>query len=330
MTSQILKQTFKRREATLAVIVLAFIALVSLRAPLFATGGNMYDILNDTAVLMLAAVAQYLILLTGGIDLSIPSTMALTGMLVSMLNMSVPDLPLIAVLAVTLLIGLGLGAFNGFLVGNLHIPPIIATLGTIAIYRALVFVVSGGQWVSAHEMSESFVRIPSATFLGMTSILWYTLLTVVAVSVFLTYTRTGRSIFAVGGNRVAARLAGIKGERVDFMVFTLSGVISALAGLLYVTRYAAAQNDTALGYELQAVAACVIGGVSVLGGSGTVVGVVIGAFFLGLLYNALTVVNLSPFYQMAIQGIAILVAIVANTLVNQRNRRKTLAKRKLA
>ena len=325
-----MKQFLKRREVTLTVLLAAFIALVSLRAPGFASPGNMGDILNDTAVLMLAAAAQFLILLLNGIDLSIPSMMALTGMLVSMLNMAQPNLPIPVVVATALAIGLVLGAANGLLVGGLKLPPIIATLGTIAIYRALVFVVSGGEWVSAHEMSELFVSIPQRTFLGVPGILWYTGIALALVGLFLTFVPAGRAIYAVGGNPTASRLAGIKNERVLFMAFTLSGVISGLAGLLYVTRYAAAQNDTALGYELQAVAACVIGGVSVVGGSGNIVGVVLGAMFLGLLYNALTVVNLSPFYQMAIQGIAILVAIIANTVVDRNNRRNMLARRKLA
>lgn len=325
-----MKQFLKRREVTLALILIGFIALVSLRASGFASPSNMADILNDTAVLMLAAAAQFLILLLNGIDLSIPSMMAFTGMLVSMLNMALPQLPIPAVVAVALGIGLVLGSVNGLLVGGLKLPPIIATLGTIAIYRALVFVVSGGEWVSAHEMSELFVSIPHRSFLGVPGILWYSGATLVLVGLFLSFTPAGRAIFAVGGNPTASRLAGIKNERVQFMAFALSGVISGLAGLLYVTRYAAAQNDTALGYELQAVAACVIGGVSVVGGSGNIVGVVLGALFLGLLYNALTVVNLSPFYQTAIQGVAILVAIIANTVVDRRNRQKMLARRKLA
>jgi rhamnose transport system permease protein len=325
-----MKRILKSRETTLALFILFLIGLVSLRAPNFATLSNMNDILNDTAVLALASTAQFLILLTGGIDLSIPSTMALTGMLVSMLNMAAPNLPIPVVLAITVVIGFVLGSVNGLFVGSLKIPPIIATLGTMAIYRALVFLVSGGQWVSADEMSKVFVSIPQRTFLGVTGILWYTGITVLVIGLFLSYTGAGRSIYAVGGNRTASRLAGLRPDRTDFLVFSLSGVISGLAGLLYVTRYAAAQNDTALGYELQAVAACVIGGVSVVGGSGSMVGVLLGALFLGLLYNALTVINLSPFYQMALQGIAILVAIVANTVVDQRNQQKMLARRRLA
>jgi rhamnose transport system permease protein len=325
-----MKRLLKSREATLALFIILFIALVSLRAPTFAAPTNIIDILNDTAVLALAATAQFLILLTGGIDLSIPSTMALTGMLVSMLNMAVPDLPIPLVVLTALGIGLALGATNGFMVAVLKIPPMITTLGTMAIFRALVFLVSGGEWVSAHEMSELYVSIPHQSFLGVSGILWYTIVTIILIGLFLSYTGEGRSIYAVGGNRPASRLVGLKPERTDFLVFSLSGLISGLAGLLYVTRYAAAQNDTALGYEMQAIAACVIGGVSTLGGTGKMLGVVLGALFLGLLYNALTVVNLSPFYQMAIQGAAILIAIVANTVVDQRNQQKMLARRKLA
>lgn len=324
-----LRQLIKRRETTLAIIIGIFILLVSFRYPRFASPTNIYDVLNDTAVLMLAATAQFLILLTGGIDLSISSTMALVGMLVSMLNMRLPELPIPLVLLITLGLGFVLGSFNGLLVGFFHIPPIITTLGTIAIYRALVFLVSGGQWVSAHEMSSLFESIPHRPFLGISGILWYTAIAVILVGLFTTYTQKGRAIYAVGGNRVAAHLAGISGAKIDFLVFSMSGVLSGLAGLLYVTRYAAAQTDTAVGYEFQAVAACVIGGVSVLGGSGTITGVLLGAFFLGLLYNALTVINLSPFYQMAIQGAAILVAIVANTIVNRRNQQNMLARRSL-
>ncbi|MFZ5367107.1 MAG: ABC transporter permease [Spirochaetota bacterium] len=324
-----IQQLIKRRETSLAIIIVFFMLLVSFRYPQFASPGNIYDVLNDTAVLILAATAQFLILLTGGIDLSISSTMALVGMLVSMLNMQLPELPIPLILLITLALGFIFGSVNGALVGLLHIPPIITTLGTIAIYRALVFLVSGGQWVSAHEMSALFESIPHRPFLGISGIIWYTVITVLMVGLFVNFTQKGRAIYAIGGNRLAARLAGISGAKIDFMVFSLSGVLSGLAGLLYVTRYAAAQTDTALGYEFQAVAACVIGGVSVLGGSGSIVGVLLGAFFLGLLYNALTVINLSPFYQMAIQGAAILIAIVANTIINRRNQQKMLAKRSL-
>ncbi len=140
-------------------------------------------------------------------------------------------------------------------------------------------------------------------------------------------TRTGREVYALGGNKTAARYVGISDKKINFLVFCLSGLVSGFCGLLYVARYAAAQNDTASGFELQTVAACVIGGVSIAGGSGTVAGVVLGAIFLGIINNALTVINLSPFFQMAIQGFVILFAIVANTVMAKRAEKLSLARR---
>jgi rhamnose transport system permease protein len=147
--------------------------------------------------------------------------------------------------------------------------------------------------------------------------------------VFIRLTRTGREIYGIGGNKTAARYVGISLRRINYLVYTLCGVLVGLAGLLWVARYASAQNDTATGFELQTIAACMIGGVNILGGSGTIIGVVLGALFLGIVNNALTVVGLSPFYQMAIQGFVILAAIIANSVVDRRNQAALLRTRKL-
>ncbi|MEW5818079.1 MAG: ABC transporter permease, partial [Spirochaetota bacterium] len=155
------------------------------------------------------------------------------------------------------------------------------------------------------------------------------LLVLIIFLVLLHLTKTGREIYGAGGNKVAATYVGINLRKINFLVFTLSGTLVGLAGLLWVARYASAQNETALGFELQAIAACVIGGVSTMGGTGTLIGVIMGALFLGIINNALPVINLSPFYQMAIQGFVILVAIVVNTLVDRRNQLSLLQKRKL-
>lgn len=320
---------FKRREATLTVLILMLFTVVSFRAPGFASLGNLNDILNDTALLVMMGLAQYVIILTGGIDLSVASIMGLSGMCAALLNKLDPAMPIPVIVLVALLAGLALGAFNGTLVGWAGISSIIATLGTISVYRGAIFLLSGGQWISAHEMSEEFKRLPDAQFLGLSAILWYMLLVVVLFAVFMNLTRTGREIYALGGNRTAAAYVGIREKRISFLVFSLSGTVSGFAGLLYVARYAAAQNDTASGFELATVAACVIGGVSIAGGSGTVLGVVLGALFLGIINNALTVINLSPFYQMAIQGFVILAAIVANVVMDRRAQRAALARRAL-
>jgi rhamnose transport system permease protein len=153
----------------------------------------------------------------------------------------------------------------------------------------------------------------------MTNLLCCALVVLVIFTIFLHLTKTGREIYGVGGNKVAAQYVGINIKKIQYLAFALSGVIVGLSGLFWVARYASAQNETALGFELQTIAACVIGGVSIMGGSGTVLGAILGAIFLGIVNNALTIINLSPFYQMAIQGFVIIAAIVANTVVDRRN-----------
>jgi rhamnose transport system permease protein len=317
------------RELTLALIIAILLAVVSLRAPGFLAVGNVNDILNDTAILVMVAIGQMMVIVTGGADLSVASGIALTGMTVAMLNMSQPLVPVPAIVALALVMGAVLGSVNGLLVSVARIPPIITTLGTMGIYRGLVFLESGGQWVSAHEMTEGFRELPRQSPLVISNLLLAAVLVVALSALFLRFTRTGREIYGVGGNRVAARYVGVSLRRIDFLVYVLCGALVGLSGLLWVARYASAQNETAAGFELQTIAACVIGGVNILGGSGTIAGVVLGALFLGIVNNALTVVGLSPFYQTGIQGFVILAAIVANTVAERRNQAALMRTRKL-
>jgi len=145
--------------------------------------------------------------------------------------------------------------------------------------------------------------------------------------IFLNLTKTGREIYGVGGNKIASQYVGINLKKIYYLVFALCGGITGLAGFLWVARYAAAQSETAIGFELQTIAACVIGGVSITGGVGTVIGVMLGAFFMGIVYNALTMINVSPFWQLAIQGFIILFAIIINTVMDIRNQQLMLRKR---
>ncbi|MBA7529531.1 Ribose import permease protein RbsC [subsurface metagenome] len=319
----------KQREFTLFALIIVLLAAISMRAPNFLNFENFNYILNDTSILVMVAVGQLLVIVTGGIDLSVASGIALSGMVVGMLNQHFPGIPIEVILLISLGIGCLLGSFNGLLVSVANIPPIITTLGTMSIYRGFVFVLSKGEWVSAHEMTEAFRDFPRVSIMGISNLILIAVIVVIIAAVFLKYSKTGREIYGVGGNKVAARFVGISIKKINYLVFALSGVIVGLAGFLWVARYASAQNETAFGFELQTIAACVIGGVSIAGGSGTVPGVVLGALFLGILNNALTVINLSPFYQMGIQGLVIILAIIANTLVDKRNQLSMLRKRKL-
>ena len=319
----------KRREASLILIIAVLLTAVSLRAPGFLRLGNIGDILTDTAILCIVGIGQMMVIVTGGADLSVASGIAFTGMSVAMINWYNPGIPIALIFLMALAIGLSLGCFNGLLVSQARIPPIITTLSTMGIYRGLVFLESGGQWVSAHRMTEGFRELPHGAALGISNLLLSAVVVAIAAAVFLRLTRTGREIYGVGGNRTAARYVGISLKKIDFVVYALCGLLVGLAGILWVSRYASAQNDTASGFELQTIAACVIGGVNILGGSGSIGGVLLGALFLGIVNNALTVVGLSPFYQMAIQGFVILAAIIANSVVDRRNQAAMMRTRKL-
>ena len=320
-------ELFKKREFNLFVFILFIIFGVSLRTPSFLYVNNFVDILNDTAILSMVAIGQLMIIVTGGIDLSVGSSVALSGMSVALLNQYHPGIPIFMIILISIAIGLLLGSINGLLVSQVKIPPIITTLGTMSIYRGLVFVLCKGTWVSAHEMTEVFREFPRRSFLGISSLIYLSILIVILFLIFLNLTRTGREIYGVGGNKTASQYVGINLKKIQYIVFTLGGGITGLAGFLWVARYAAAQSETATGFELQTIAACVIGGVSIMGGSGTIIGVVLGAFFMGIVYNALTMINVSPFWQMAIQGFIILFAIIINTVMDKRNQQLMLRKR---
>ncbi|MCD6122820.1 MAG: ABC transporter permease [Spirochaetales bacterium] len=318
----------KKREFSLFIFIVFTVFIISLRSPRFFQLSNLYDILNDTSILIMVAMGQFIVIASGngGIDLSVASGMALAGMSVAMLNQYYNNIPIFIIVLIALAIGFILGAFNGILVSFAGIPPIITTLGTMSIYRGFVFVLSGGEWVSADEMTAAFRKLPRGTFFGMTNIIFFALVITVIFYIFMKYTKTGREIYGIGGNRTAAQYVGINIKKISFLVYSVSGIIVGLGGLLWVSRYASAQNDTAMGFELQTIAACVIGGVGIWGGSGTVVGVLFGAVFLGIINNALPIINLSPFYQMAIQGFVILAAIIVNTVVGKRTQMSLLKK----
>jgi rhamnose transport system permease protein len=205
-------------------------------------------------------------------------------------------------------------------------PPIVVTLGTMSIYRGLVFEVNGGGWVNAHELGPSFVGFASDRLLGVTNIGWIALLVIAFQYVFLHHLRTGRELYALGGNPAGARYVGIDGARLQLAAYTIIGALSGLSGYLWVARYAVAYTETAQGFEMQAIAACIIGGVSTAGGRGTVAGCLLGAAFLVILFNALPVIDVSPFAQMAISGAVILVAVVVNARSERRRGKLILAR----
>jgi rhamnose transport system permease protein len=322
----------KSRELLLAIILVLMVAAITAYAPVFFTTDNIGDLLTETSVLAMMALAQMVVILTRGIDLSVASNLAFSGFVAALVSQYFPDVPLVLAILTGVFTGLALGLLNGALIAGLGIPPIVVTLGTLAIFRGTIILIGGGDQVNASEMGESFQAFPKAHLLGLTTPVWCALLLSLLMWLFLAMTRTGRGLYAVGGNPVAARYVGISLQRQELVVYAISGAIAGLCGYLWVARYGVAYSEIASGYELTIIAACVIGGVSIGGGVGSVLGTVLGALFLGIIMNALPVMQISPFWQMAISGAVILAAVVINARAERRPEKLILpeARRRVA
>lgn len=316
----------KSRELLLAMLIVVMALLIGLTAPNFVTSDNLLAVYTDTSILIILALGQMLVILTRCIDLSVAAMVALCGMVMAMLNSAYPDLPVLLLIVTGCLLGMVLGMLNGMMVWKLGIPAIVVTLGTMSIYRGIIFLLSDGSWVNAHQMSENFINTPRSTVLGVPVLAWTSVIITVLMFYFMRYRRLGRAIYAAGNSPIAAFYAGIQVGKVQFIAFSLSGLLAGLCGYLWVSRYAVAYVDVAHGFELQVIAACVIGGVSIMGGIGTVLGCVLGALFLGIINNALPVIGVSPFWQMAISGLIIVLAVIANSRAEKRVGRIILKK----
>jgi rhamnose transport system permease protein len=316
----------KHRDAALAAIVVALIIAIGLRAPVFVSPQSLVGVLTDTSFLFMLTLAQMAVILTRGIDLSVAANLALCGMVCALVSRAHPAVPILAIMALGIVLGAALGAVNGALIAFIGIPPIVVTLGTLAIYRGAVFLTAQGTWLTSKDMSPAFLAFPKLNVLGVPILIVIAALVSLGFWLLLAQTRQGRALYAVGGNPVAARYCGIELSSQQFFVHSLAGAISGLCGYLWVSRYGIAYTDIAAGYELTIIAACVIGGVSIAGGVGSVPGALLGALFLGVVVNALPVIDVSPFWQMAISGAVILAAVVVNARSEKRGGKLILRK----
>ncbi|MDI3543374.1 MAG: rhamnose transport system permease protein [Candidatus Atribacteria bacterium] len=316
------------RELGIIVFIIVISVLIGIRNPRFLTWSNFHDILIDTAALSVLSVGMMLVLVTGGIDLSMESVLALTGMVAGMMVKQNPQLSPFFMLILGLLLGGLLGSITGLIVAQGRVVPIIATLSMMYIYRGITFIISGGKWINAYEMPDSFKAIATGRWLGLSKLIYIVLAVYLVFYYFVNHTHTGREIYAVGSNKEAARIIGINTQFITWLVYAISGALSGLAGVMWVARYASAQNDTASGFVMTIVAACVLGGVSITGGVGTISGILLGSITVGIINNALPMIRVSPFWKMALQGLIILVAAIVNIAI-ARNMEKSQLKRRV-
>jgi len=308
----------------------AFLALVllvivfSLLSPAFLTTGNLVILAKHVAINALLAVGMTFVILSGGIDLSVGSVAGLAGMTAGLLiheGFVLEPLGVVVYLAVgpvvvvALLVGALMGAINGFAVTRLRVAPFIATLGMLYVARGIALLISGGATFpnlqgSPELGNDGFVFLGSGTILGLPTPIWLMIVVGAAGAFVAGKTPFGRQVYAIGGNERAAALAGVRVGRVKWIVYVISGVCAALAGLVIAAQLAAAHPATGETFELNAIAAVVLGGTSLSGGRGGVGGTLIGAFVIGVLSDGLVLLGVSEFWQIVIKGLVIVVAVV--------------------
>jgi len=306
----------RQRELTLVAIMFVAGAGVSMIAPQFLSVDNFSQVANLAAITAVVAIGEAIVIITRGIDLSVEAIIGLVAYSVARtLELHVLD-PLGAI-AMGLAIGLVLGMVNGFIVAVLRVPAIVATLGTLSIFRGIDYVIAGPDQVPLAGLPPGFVHLARADVLGIPVFVLLTILIVVVGSVLLRSTRFGRQVYAVGSNPEAAAILGIPSRRVVFVAFSVCGVLAGLAGIMWVMEFGTINGTAATGATLAIIAAVVVGGVNTLGGTGTLAGAAIGALFLGFIANALILVGLSQFWLQAIYGLVILVAIAGDQVIRR-------------
>lgn len=280
--------------------------LLSFLTPAFLTQQNILNVLRQVTTNLNLALGMTLIIIITGIDLSVGSIVALSGTITGGL-IAFNNMPIALAVLVGILVGTLCGFFNGFVVANTKIPPFIVTLAMLNIARGAAYVFTGGQPIRV--MAEGF-NVIGAGYLGIIPLpVIYTAVFVVGISILLKKTKLGRYIYAVGGNIEAARFSGIKIKKVQIFAFTLSGFFAAFSGIVLAARMFSGQPTVAQGFELDAIAAVVLGGTSMLGGVGTISGTVIGALIIGVLNNGLNLLNINSFWQLIVKGVVILLAV---------------------
>jgi ribose transport system permease protein len=321
-----MKQILQNPIAKPLIALLLMCLAMTVLSENFATSDNFFNVLRQTSVNLCISVGMTLVILTGGIDLSVGSVLALSGAIAAGLahqgfELTSADtyvgITFWGCCLAALLVGAILGGFNGFLVTKFKVPPFVATLGVMTIARGLTMLYTGGFPITS--LGGGFEFIGTGWFLGVPMPVWIAIAIIVAFAFYMKKTRTGRYIYAIGGNERAALLSGIRVNRVVLLVYTLAGILSAVAGILVTARLDSAQPNAGLGYELDAIAAVVIGGASLSGGRGSILGTVVGALIIGVLNNGLVLLDVSPFWQQVIKGFVILLAVIMDRFSSKKS-----------
>jgi rhamnose transport system permease protein len=305
-----IRRVLQMREVTILGVIIVLCVVLSLTTKNFLSTSNIANTLLGLSGIAIVSIGMTMVIVTGGIDVSVGSTLGFASVVAGKLLMahaSAPEIVLGALVA-----GLAVGLLNGAIISYGNVPPIIVTLGTLNIIRALLFGVLGGRWVSG--VPRTITPLGLGRFLTLPIPFWIALILIAIFSLFLSSRAQGRAIYAMGNNEDAARVSGVNLARTNLFVYALTGVLAGVAGLIYVARTGIVQTNSGAGFELQVIAAVVLGGTSIMGGKGTLVGSLLGAALLGLIENGMVLLNIPALAEGLVTGGLIIVAVLIDVV----------------
>lgn len=307
------------RETPVTAVLVLVLVVTSVLNPRFLQGQGRIDLMVSVSITALLAVGQTFVIVMKHVDLSIGSTLGLAGFVAA--DVVGPGGSLIAIFAVACLVGLAVGLVNGVLVATLRLPSLVVTLGTLYVVQGLLAVTASSRQVTQDQLPDSIVKLGETTLLGLPYLMWIAVIAAIIGGWYMRSRRPGRDLYAIGSNGPAALLVGIPVRRREVMAFAISGALAGIAGAMFLARFGGIDANAGLGYELPVIAACVVGGVSIAGGNGTILGAFVGALLLRAIGGSLSALGVPEFWQQAVNGSLLLLAITADRVASNRRER---------
>ncbi len=310
----VLTRLTKQREFIIFIIVIVVFIFMSFASPIFLTKGNMLALLLSLSIECIMAVGMANLMVSGAFDMSVGSILGFSGVIVAMILRAGVPVPLAVILALG--VGVGIGLWNGFIVAKLKINPFVTTLSTLSIFRGLTFVLTKGRNIAG--LPQSFKMIGQWRMGGIQLPIIYAIILIIIGDIMLRNSRFLRQNYYIGGNEKAARLSGIKVDRMLIINYVITAVLAAFAGIVFTARMGSASTQAGTGWELRVITAVILGGASLRGGAGTVLGAFLGVFLMALISNALTLLGVDVYWQLFVVGAVLISAVIIDTLGRSR------------